>query len=81
MLTFPIVSFSKLVRLFYFCKCFFVLCFILLLGVSFKFKLVPFWGCLSFVLHALVCFIGSFKVFRTKLGRLFAHPLIKLLET
>jgi hypothetical protein len=81
MLTFSIVSFSKLVKLFYFCKYFFVLCFILLLGVSFKFKLVPFWGCLSFVLHAFVCFIGSFKLFRTKLSRLFVYPLIKLLDT
>ncbi len=73
--TFLLTLFPKLAMLFYFCKCPFFLCFsfvlfLLLIGVGFKLNLIPFWGCLSFVLCAFVCFIGSFEPFRTRLSML-----------
>ncbi len=48
---------------FYLCKCLILLCFslvlfFLLFVVGFELSLAPFWGCLSLVLCALVCFIG-----------------------
>jgi hypothetical protein len=51
----------------------------LFLKVGFEFNLTPFWGCLSLVSCAFVCFIGSFEPFKTRLGRLFVYPLTKLL--
>jgi hypothetical protein len=74
----------KLIRLFYLSRCpllcFSLILFFLLLGVVFKLSLTPFWGCLSFVLRALVCFIGSLKPSKTRLTRFFTYPLTELLE-
>jgi hypothetical protein len=52
----------------------------LLLGVGFELNIVSFWGCLKFILHALMCVIVSFKPSRTKSGKLFAYPSIELLK-
>lgn len=73
-------------RLFFLCRCPPFLCFplvlfILLLEVDFGLNLAPFWGCLSIVLHALVCFIGSLKPSKMSYCKLFAYPLTELLET
>ncbi len=79
------VSLPKLVRLFLYLQVLILL--VLHLGsiplvfwVGFKFNLVSFWGCLKFVSHAFVCFIGSFESFKTRLGKLFVYPLIELFE-
>ncbi len=45
-----------------------LLLFLLLLGVSFKLNLVPFWGCLSLGLCALICFIKILKLSKTRLN-------------
>jgi hypothetical protein len=85
MLTPFIASFPRLARLFYLyrCppfKCFSLVLFFLFFGVGFRLGLTPFWGYLSFVSHALVCFIGSFEPFRIRLDMFFAYPLTELLE-
>jgi hypothetical protein len=84
--TLLLASFPKQAMLFYLCRCPPLLClslvvFLLLLGVGFELSLTPFWGCLKFVLHALIYFIRSFKPSMTKLGKFFAYPLTELLET
>ncbi len=86
MLILLLALFPRLVKLFFLCKrppflCFFLVLFFLLFGVGFKFSLTPFWGYLSFVSYAFVCFIGSLKPFRTRLDKLFIYPLTKLSET
>jgi hypothetical protein len=53
----------------------------LFFGVGFRPDLVLFWGCLSFISCALICFIGSLEPSKTRLGKLFAYPLTELLET
>ncbi len=85
MLIFLLASFLMLAKLSYPCRCFPLLCFslvlfLLFLGVRFGFNIVPFWGCLSFVLCALICFIGSFEPSKMKLGKLFTYPLTKLFK-
>jgi len=84
--TFLLASFPRLAKLFYLCKyfplmCFSLVLFLLLFGIGFAFNLAPFWGCLSFISCAFVCFIRSFELFKMRLGRLFTYPLTKLLET
>jgi hypothetical protein len=84
--TLLLALFPRLARLFYLCRCPLFLCFSLvvflwLLRVGFEFNLMPFWGYLSLVSHAFVCFIGSFEPSRTKLGRFFVYPMTKLLKT
>ncbi len=69
----------------YLCKCIPFMCYtlflsFLFLGVGFRFNLPSFWGCLRLVSHALVCFIGSFKLFKTRSSRFFVYPLFELLE-
>jgi len=81
--TFLFASFPRLARLFYLCMClplpcFSLVLFLLLFVVGFELSLTSFWGCLSLVLCALVCFIRSFKPYW--LGRLFTYPLAELLE-
>jgi len=81
--TFLLVSFPKLTKLFYLCKCPPLLCFslvlfLMLLGVGFMLSLVPFWGCLSLILRAFVCFIRSFEPSRVRSDKLFTYPLIEL---
>jgi hypothetical protein len=78
--------FPKLARLFSFCKCppflcFYLILFLLFIGVGFGFNLAPFWGCLNIVSCALVHSTRFFKSFKTRLGKLFVYPLIKLLKT
>jgi hypothetical protein len=56
--TFLLALFSKLTRLFYFCKglpflCFSLVLFLVLLGLGFRFSLVPFWG-VSFSTYSFV---------------------------
>jgi hypothetical protein len=85
-LTFLLASFLKLVRLFYLCRyppflCFSLVLFFLLLGVGFELNLAPFWGYLSFILHAIVCFIGTFEPSRMRSNMFFTYPLIELFET
>jgi hypothetical protein len=85
MLTLLLTLFPKLVRLLFLYKhlpflCFSMVLFLLLLGVNFEPNLAPFWGCLNFVSHALVCFIRSLKPSKTRLGKLFTYPLTKLSE-
>jgi hypothetical protein len=84
--TLLLASFPRLAMLFYLFKCppllhFSLVLFLLLIGVGFELNLTPFWGCLSFVLYALICFIGSFKLSRMRLNKLFAYLLTKLFET
>jgi hypothetical protein len=71
--------FPKLARLFFLCRClpflwFSLVLFLLHLRVGFGLNLVPFWGCLNFVLPTLVCFAGSFKSFKMMLSKFFAYP-------
>ncbi len=85
-LIFLLASFPRLVRLFYLCSCLPFVCFslvlfLLLIKVGFGFSLAPIWGHLNFDLRALICFIGTFKPSRMRLGRLFAYPLTELLKT
>ncbi len=83
MLTFLLVSFSRLARLFYFCKCFLFLCFSLVLFfwfysscffrlvsglVYFHFKVVRFISCV------LLCFIRSFET-KDEIRQVFRLPL------
>jgi hypothetical protein len=86
MFTLLLTLFPRLVRLFYLYRCppfqcFSLVLFLLFIGVGFKFILIPFWGCLSLVLHAHICFIGSFEPSKTRLGKLFAYLLTKLFKT
>ncbi len=86
MFTFLLTLFPILIRLFYFYMCIFLLCFfkilsLLLLRVGFEFSLTPFWGYLSFVSCAFVCFIKSFEPSMTRSGKLFIYLLTKLFET
>jgi len=66
MLTLLLTSFPRLIKLFFLYNyplflCFSLVLFLLLLGVGFGLSLVPFWGCLSFVFCAFICFIRSLK--------------------
>ncbi len=86
MFTLLLTSFPRLIKLFYFCRCppflcFSLILFLLLLQVGFKPNLTPWRGCLSFLLHVLICFIKSLEPSKMRLGRLFTYPLTKLLET
>jgi hypothetical protein len=81
-----LASFSRLTRLFYFCRgpfllCFSLILFLLLLGIGFGLNLTPFWGYLIFVLCAFIWFIRSFKSSEMRSSGLFAYPLTELLET
>jgi hypothetical protein len=85
MFTLLLALFPRLVKLFYLCKCPPFLClslvlFLLFFGVSFGLNLAPFWGCLSLVLCAFVCFIGSFEPSRIS-SKFFAYPLTELFKT
>jgi len=85
-LTLLLTSFPKLTMLFFLCKrpsflCFSLVLFLLFLGVGFGPSLVPFWGYLSLVSHAFVCFIKTLEPSKTRLGGLFAYPLTELPET
>ncbi len=75
----------KLIKLLCLCRCLSFLCYtlvlsLLLLEVGFKPSLTSIWGCLKFILCALICFIGSFEPFKMKSNRLFTYLLIELLE-
>jgi hypothetical protein len=79
--TFLLASFSRLARLFYFWKnlpllCFSLVLFLVLFGLGFNFNLATFWGYLSLILRAFVCFIGSLQPSKTKSNMLFIYPLI-----
>jgi hypothetical protein len=70
-LTLLLALFPKLAKLFFLCKCAPLMCFslvlfLLLLRVGFGLSLAPFWGYLSLISRALVCFIGPLKPFKTK---------------
>jgi len=83
---FLLTLFARLIRLFYFYMClpllcFFLILFLLLFRVGFEFSLRPFWGYLSFVSHAFVCFIRSFEPSMTRSGKFFIYLLTKLFET
>jgi hypothetical protein len=70
MLTLLLASFPKLTRLFYLCRCLFVLCFslvflFLLFGVGFGLSLTPFWG----------CFIGFLEPSKKRSSKFFTYPL------
>jgi hypothetical protein len=85
MLTFMLTSSPKLTKMFCICKCFFLMCSTLVLsfllfGVGFELNLASFWGYLKFILHALICVIGSLKPFMTKSNKLFIYPLTKLFK-
>jgi len=41
--------------------------------VDLEFNLVPFWGCSSLFLCALICFIVSLKPFRTRSSKIFTY--------
>jgi hypothetical protein len=76
---------SRLTKLFCLCKCPLLLCYTLvlsslLLGVGFGLNLTSFWGCLTPISCVFICFIGSLEPSRMRLGKLFAYPLIELLE-
>jgi hypothetical protein len=67
---FLLILFFKLARLFFICKChpflwFFLVLFLLLLGVGFQFNLAPFWGYLSFISCAFICFARTLKLSET----------------
>ncbi len=86
MFTLLLTLFPRLVRLFYLYRCPPFQCsslvlFLLFIGVGFKFILIPFWGCLSLVSHAHICFIGSFEPFKTRSDNLFAYLLTELFKT
>jgi hypothetical protein len=57
--TFLLTLFPRLTKLFFLYIS--LVLFFLLLRIGFGPNLTPFWGYLNLVLHALVCFIGSFK--------------------
>ncbi len=85
MLSLMLASSPKLTKMFCLCMCSPLMCSTLvlsplLLGVGFELNIVSFWGCLKFILHALMCVIVSFKPSRTKSGKLFAYPSIELLK-
>jgi hypothetical protein len=66
----------RLAKLLCLCICLLFLCYtivlsLLLFGVSFKFNLASFWGCLKLISCALVCFIRSLEPSRMRLNRLF----------
>jgi hypothetical protein len=78
-------SYPRLAKLFCLCKCppllrYTLVLSFLLLGAGFGFSLASFWGCLRFILHVFVCFIGSFKPSRMRLNMFFAYPLTELLN-
>jgi hypothetical protein len=82
---FMLTSYPRLAKLLCLCRCPPFLCYTLVLsfllfGVGFAFSLASFWGCLRLILHALVCFIGSFEPSRMRLSRLFTYPLTELLK-
>ncbi len=84
--TLLLASFPRLIMFFYLCKCPPLLCFslvlfLLFLGVGFGISLASFWGYLSFVSHAFICFIKSLEPFRMRLGRLFAYLWTELFKT
>lgn len=70
-LTLLLALFPKLAKLFYFYKGLSLLCsslvlFLQLIGIGFGLSLAPFWGCLSLVSCAFICFIGSFEPSRMR---------------
>jgi hypothetical protein len=86
MVTLLLALFPRLAMLFFLCRrpplmWFSLVLFLLLLGVGFGPNLAPSWGCLNLISHVLICFVRSFKPSRTRLGRLFAYPLIELPNT
>lgn len=83
--TFMPTSFPRLAKLLYFCRCPILLCCtlvlsLLLLEVSFRLRLVSFWGCLKLISRAFICFIGSFKPSKMKSNKFFVYPLTELLK-
>lgn len=80
------VSFPRLPKLLYICKCLPLMCYtlvlsLLLIGVGFGFNLTSFWGCLKLVSHAFICFIRTLEPSRTRLNKLFFYPLIDFFKT
>jgi hypothetical protein len=66
---------AKLTKLFYLCRCLFVLCFslvffFLLFGVGFKLSLIPLWS----------CFIGFLEPSKKRSNKFFTYPLTKLFK-
>lgn len=75
----------KLTRLLCLCTCVPFLCYTLVLcplflKVGFELNLTSFWGYLRFISRAFDCFIKTLQPFKTRSGRFFIYPLIKLLK-